>query len=168
MSIKNLKTTIKVSLVFIVIAILFSSILYLIAVKSAIYRVSLTYPVPNKIPIGISDTPIEHPWGNLTSLAVFVDVENISITEREYYVYDVLLAMRYWENDKTHNLSYKPIFTITNKSKNANIIINWNETLYGGKNVLGHTYINSTGEYVKTCDPLIHLSHSVLFLFLRT
>ncbi|MCZ7385722.1 MAG: M57 family metalloprotease [Candidatus Methanoperedens sp.] len=70
--------------------------------------------------------------------------------DRESYFYEVLLAMKWWENDKNHNLSYRVNLTIINNSNGANIILNWNETLYGGRNIRGHTNIEET----RTCNPL--------------
>lgn len=110
-------------------------------------------PTPNKIPLGDSNNFLERPWGDIQNLKVFANLDNVSKKDRDYYVYDVLLALKWWENDKNHNLSYNVSFTMTNDSKEANIIFRWNDTLYGGKRVRGHAHINSSGEYVKTCDP---------------
>lgn len=48
---------------------------------------------------------------------------------------------------------YNVNFSMTNDSNKANIFFRWNDTLYGGKDIRGHTHINSSGEFVKTCDP---------------
>lgn len=129
--------------------VLFSFLIEAISLNSAINKVSSEFPVQNKITEKDSNKPLS-PWGKDPRINVFINLENVSIEYRESHVYEVLLAMKWWENDKNHNLSYKVNLTMINNSNDANIIIKWNETLYGGRKNRGHTNIEET----KTCDPL--------------
>lgn len=129
--------------------VLFSFLIEAISLNSAINKVSSEFPVQNKITEKDSNKPLS-PWGKDPRINVFINLENVSIKDREPHVYEVLLAMKWWEKDKNHNLSYKVNLTMIYNSDDANIIIKWNETLYGGRKNRGHTNIEET----KTCDPL--------------
>lgn len=45
-----------------------------------------------------------NPWGKDPRISVFINLENVSIKDRESYFYEVLLSMKWWENDKNHDL----------------------------------------------------------------
>lgn len=152
MCMKNLNNVIK----FFICIIVFSSFILLLLYlpfKLGIDSGNLDYPAPNKVRLGDSNMTLDRPWGEKSNLKVYVDLDNVSKKDREYYIYEVLLAMRWWENDSSHNLSYDINFTLTNDSDDANIVLGWNDTLYGGRDILGHTLINSSGDLAKTCDP---------------
>lgn len=106
--------------------------------------------IQNKATIGDSNIFIDYPWGNKQKLKVFVDFENVSIEDRDYHNYTVLLAMKWWETDRAHNLSYKVNFILSNNSQDADIIISWKESLASNPTDRGYTHINSSGFY----DPI--------------
>lgn len=140
----NLKVAIKFCLLFLIV-IFIISLFYAIAIYAAVNWGYAKFPVPSKVSLGNSNMPLESPWGENTNLSVFANLENVSIKDREYYVYHVLLAMKWWENDRSHNLSYSVNFTMTNKPDNSNIIVKWSEIIYDDKDVGGTTHINSSG-----------------------
>lgn len=108
---------------------------------------NLSNSTQNKATIGDSNIFIDYPWGDKQKLKVFVDVENVLIEDRDYNNYTVLLAMKWWETDRTHNLSYKVNFTLSNNSQDADIIIFWNDSLTSNPTDRGYTHINSSGVY---------------------
>lgn len=148
----NLKNVIKIFFICIII-ISFSILLLYLPFKLGIDLGNSAFPAPNKVPLGDSNKTLERPWGETSNLKVYINLDNVSKRDREYYVYEVRFAMKWWENDKNHNLSYNVNFSMTNNSNEANIFFRWNDTLYGGRDIRGHTHINSSGEFVKTCDP---------------
>ena len=157
-----------ISLLLFVAAIILFVLINICAIYFSFNPAILAYPASHKTNIGASDIPLEYPWGNKSNLTVFVNLENISFEDRKYYVDTILVAMKWWENDGNHNLTYTFNLTMTNNSSDANIIFKWKNTLYGSRNILGHTYINSTGniEEIKTCDtfnpPFTQCSISIL------
>jgi len=76
MSVKNLKNTIKVCLLFFVVLIFSISIVYVAAFKLATdYNIYSTYPIPHKVPSNTLNFSMERPWGNITNLTVFANLE---------------------------------------------------------------------------------------------
>lgn len=108
--------------------------------------------IQNKVTIGDSNSYLDYPWGNKQKLNIFAGLENVSIDERDYYNYTILLALKWWENDITHNLSYNPNFTLVNNSNDANIIIHWTADMTYNPTDRGYTHINSSG--LPSDDPL--------------
>ena len=108
--------------------------------------------IQNKATIGDSNSYLDYPWGNKQKLNIFADFGNVSIEERDYYNYTILLALKWWENDITHNLSYNPNFTLVNNSNDANIIIHWTADMTYNPTDRGYTHINSSG--LPSDDPL--------------
>lgn len=104
-----------------------------------------TEAFPAKVVLGDTNTFLEYPWGQNPNLNIYIDLNNVSINDKEYYVYQVLLAMKWWEINKNYNLSYDINFTRINNSDKANIIIMWNDIIYNNTDVGGTTHINSSG-----------------------
>lgn len=134
-------------IVLILIHYLFAPLLAFYSVRNNVY---LTYPMPHKTHIGDTNISLDYPWGIAPNITVFANLDNISQKNRENYVQTILLVLKWWENDKLHNLSYNINFTIVNNSKEANIVINPKRTVRDDYTVRGTTHINSTGIF----DPI--------------
>lgn len=94
---------------------------------------------------------LEHPW-NQNNLNVYINDTNLPEKNRQNYVYDAILALRWWESGGNQRLSYAVNFTVVNSSSEANITINWAEKVYEGVRE-GTTDVNIPGRRGSpTCD----------------
>lgn len=94
---------------------------------------------------------LELPW-NQTNLSVYINDTNLPEKDKQSYIYDATLALKWWESGNNHRLSYSVNFTVVNSSTDANITINWAEKIYEGIRE-GTTDVNtSSGGGSPTCD----------------
>ncbi len=158
----------NLSRVLILVLLMIAIIHYLFSPLFAIYLISdrayRAYPVSNKVVnVGELNVSLDSPWGNATNLNVFTTIinnyEGVSPqmkADEGNYNNSISLATKFWENDKTHNLSYNVKFRIINTSKDANILLYWKENVSSSPTDNGYTHINSTGHLDPTgkrlCD----------------
>jgi len=101
---------------------------------------------PLKTTIGDTNHTLIYPWGTAPNISIFLDIDNISIEDRNNYIQIALYSMDWWEKDTTHNLSYPVKFKLVNNSENANIILSWVNTVSSNPTDRGYTHINSSGK----------------------
>lgn len=116
--------------------------LFLIAILASFIISSILMP---------PSTWVDYPW-NQSNLSVYVNDTNLLDKDRQSYVYDALLALKWWEAGGNHRLSYGINFAIINNSSDANITINWVEKI-GDRFSDGITDVNTSGyKGAPSCD----------------
>lgn len=122
-------------------------ILFLLEPLYVIYIIEDVYERKNPFKVNIGDTndTLIYPWGTTPDIAVFLNLNNISIEDRKIYTQSGLDSMDWWEKDNTYNLSYPVKFKLVNNSEDANIIISWVNTVSSNPTDRGYTHINSSG-----------------------
>jgi len=112
-----------------------------------IYKIENDYNhiIQLKTNIGDTNDTLIYPWGTAPDLSVFLNIDNISIEDRNLYTQNALDSMNWWEKDNTYNLSYPVKFKIVNNSEDANIILSWVNTVSSNPTDRGYTHINSSG-----------------------
>lgn len=116
--------------------------LFLIAILASFVISSILMP---------PSTWVDHPW-NQSNLSVYINDTNLLEKDKQSYIYDALLALKWWEAGGNHRLSYGINFAMINNSRDANITINWVEKIGGGYSD-GITDVNTSGyKGTTSCD----------------